>query len=408
MPKSRGRRQRKRKQTHQRTRWTRPEPGSREELAAVMALMPVVAATDAAETRGDARTALELMGSLESQLGDDDFWRPERVERLTQLVTFGSLLPRWATSRWILAQALQTLDESSRPRTRRALEIAHEIQDAVPGELRSLDDGVDRRPETIDHDWVYRQAYLYELGGLQHFSREVATPDLLAGADQIDQWASTPMGGFRLAGKGEGWLGWEELATGDEHETDDLGAATGMQTGDTVIGRLVPTEEGPMFESVPLWVPEEVAHDVAADPVSWIDVLRAAVGAPGNEELAISVGHQDFRLLTDVPYFVQRVVCVDFVDWTRAGWLADASGGAAELGFGLVRAALDEELRGGRGGFDPWPSIAAALLDVQVLDLLHDRVQEGDDARFQRLAGRLAGPGVGLCWAIASAISSAA
>jgi hypothetical protein len=408
MPKSRGRRQRKRTQHHRPRRWSRPEPGSPEELAAVTALMPLVAATDAAETRGDARSALDLMGSLESSLGDSDFWRPERVERLTQLVTFDSLLPRWATSRWILAQALQTLDESSRPRIRRALEIAQDIQDALPSELQPPDDGVDRTPETIDHDWVYRQVYLYELGGLRHFIRDVATPDLLAGADQIDQWAATPMGGFRLAGRGEGWLDWEDLSTGDEHETDDLGAATGRQAGETVIGRLVPTEEGPMFESAPLWVPEEVAHRVAADPAGWVDVLRAAAAAPDNEALILSVGHHDFRLLTDVPYFVQRMVCVDFVDWTQARWLADAGGGPAELGFGLVRAALDQELRGGRRAFDPWPSIAAALLDVQVLDLLHDRVQEGDDAKFRGLTAELADPAAGICWAIATAISSAA
>ncbi len=370
--------------------------------------MPLVAAADAAETRGDAHGALELMGSLESQLGDDVFWRPERVERLTQLVTFGSLLPRWATSRWILAQALQTLDESSRPRTRRALQIAQEIQDAVPAELRPPDDGVDRRPETIDHDWVYRQVYLYELGGLRHFIRGIATPDLLAGADQIDQWAATPMGGFRLVGKGEGWLEWQELATGDQHGTEDLGAATAMQPGDTVIGRLVPTGEGPMFESVPLWVPEEVARGVAADPAGWIDVLGAAVGAPGNEVLAASVAHYDFRLLTDVPYCVQHVVCVDFVDWTQARWLADSDGGLAELGFRLVRAALDDELRGGRRAFDPSPSVAAALLDVQVLDLLHDRVQDGDDVKLRALSADLADPAAGICWAIASAISAAA
>jgi hypothetical protein len=373
-----------------------------------MAVMPLVAATDAAETRGDARGALDLMSSLENQLGDQDFWRPERVERLTQLTTFGALLPRWATSRWILAQALQTLDEGSRSRVRRALEIAQEIQDAVPDELRPPDDGVDRRPETIDHDWVYRQVYLYELGGLQHFMHRVVTPDLLAGADHIDQWAATPIRGFRLVARGEGRLAWEDLATGEEHQTDDLGAAAAMQPGDTVIGRLVPTEEGPMFESVPLWVPEEVARDVAADPAGWIDVLNAAVRVPGNEVLAISVGYHDFRLLTDVPYCVQRLVAVEFVDWTQARWLAEADGGPAELGFRLVRAALVEEFRGDGRGFDPYPAVAAALLDVQVLDLLHDRVQDGDAARFRRLAEKVAGPAVGLCWAIADAIAAAA
>ena len=373
-----------------------------------MALMPLVAATDDAEARGDARGALELMSSLESQLGDDDFWRSERVERLTQLTTFTSLLPRWATSRWVLAQALQTLDESSRPRTRRALEVAQEIQDAVPSVLRAPDDGVDRRPETIDHDWVYRQVYLYELGGLQHFTRRIATPDLLAGADQIDQWEATPMGGFRWVRKPAGTLVWQDLATGHEHETVDIGTAIGMRLGDTVIGRLVPTEEGPMFESVPLWVPHEVAERVAADPPAWIEVLRAAARAPENEELPFVIRQQDFRLLTDVPGFVQRDVAVDRVDWTQARWLAGAAAGAAELGFRLVRAALDAELRPSPHGVDPWPCVAAAVLDVQVLDLLRDRVQDGDDARFRRIAGEVAGPAAALCWTIADSIASAA
>ena len=163
-----------------------------------------------------------------------------------------------------------------------------------------------------------------------------------------------------------------------------------------------------MFESVPLWVPDEVAIDVAADPPAWIDVLRTAVRAPGNEGLPLVIRHLDFRLLTDVPYGVQRLVSVDFVDWTQPRWLAAADGGPAELGFRLVRAALDEELRGERRGFDPWPSVAAALLDVQVLDLLHERVQKGDDAKFRGLTAELADPAAGICWALAAAISAAA
>ena len=130
-------------------------------------------------------------------------------------------------------------------------------------------------------------------------------------------------------------------------------------------------------------------------------------GAPGNEELPFVIRQQDFRLLTDVPGFVQRDVAVDRVDWTQARWLADATG-PAELGFQLVRAALDAEFRPSPQGVDPWPSVAAALLDVQVLDLLHDRVEDGDGARFRRLAGEVAGPAAGLCWAIATAIAFAA
>ena len=78
-----------------------------------------------------------------------------------QLVALGAALPRWATSRWILAQAAQTLDASSRARAQRAFAVTREIGGSPAGG----NDNLDHRAKIMDHDWVFRQAFLYELGG---------------------------------------------------------------------------------------------------------------------------------------------------------------------------------------------------------------------------------------------------
>lgn len=50
----------------------------------------------------------------------------------------------------------------------------------------------------VDHDWVYRQVYTYELGGLSRFVRSQATPERVALADRIHDWARAPMCALRL------------------------------------------------------------------------------------------------------------------------------------------------------------------------------------------------------------------
>ena len=160
----------------------------------------------------------------EMPLGPDGkpFWRPWRVRYLTQLAGLGPLLPRWATSRWILAQALQALHEGSRDRTRRALEIAIELRGGE-GELPGMD-AMDAKCKVMDHDWVYRQVFLYELGGLHDFLRRRASADLVAGADRIREWARAPMGAYRLLDRAADVTTWEDLATGAEIRLANIGS----------------------------------------------------------------------------------------------------------------------------------------------------------------------------------------
>ena len=96
----------------------------------------------------------------------------------------GPTMPGWVRSRWILAQALQWLDERNRGpagRSARAVKVTAEIQGGLH-RIRGVDLD-DRRVKVMDHDWIYRQVFLYEEEGLRRFLRAGSTPDLVAGAD---------------------------------------------------------------------------------------------------------------------------------------------------------------------------------------------------------------------------------
>jgi hypothetical protein len=130
-------------------------------------------AVDEAERRGDAMTALELMEKR--PLGPDGrlFWRPSRIERLAQVVLLGPVLPPWATSRWILAQAHETFGSRGDRRRQRCQQLALDVRGGTQG--LSVHDEVDAMCKLMDHDWVYRQLFLYELGGLDDFIGTAAT-----------------------------------------------------------------------------------------------------------------------------------------------------------------------------------------------------------------------------------------
>ena len=70
-----------------------------------------------------------------------------------------SIRRAWVTSRWILAQAMQSLRNESRVKARRALKIAIEVrggEEGLPGV-----DALDAKCKVLDHDWVHRQVFLY-------------------------------------------------------------------------------------------------------------------------------------------------------------------------------------------------------------------------------------------------------
>lgn len=338
MPKSRKRRRPK-------------QPTTREELLADPYVHAMVAANDA-EARGDVGSALSIIAEADDQYAGGGFWRPWRVERLKQIYMLGSLLPRWATSRWLIAQALQSLDPDGRPCVLQAIEIAMDVRGGAQPDLDPIED----RSQITDRDWVFRQLALYEFGGLSAFLRRRAAPDLIAAADRINEWSTAPMRGLRLVDCAPLILTWEDAATGEELETINIGSASLVDDEECVIGRPVPIEEGVMFETAPLVVPYAVARDVAEDPAGWVDILRRSCrDHPATRADTIRTsGFHDFGLLTDVP---------------RAAWEPALSAYRS-----LAEAVPDL-------GVDVLPCLAAWLVQPETIHLLMSRPTTPDERR---------------------------
>lgn len=233
---------------------------------------------DEAERRGDAAGALAAIRRRMHGPDGEVFWRPSRIRWLEQLVMLGPSGQDWVRARWVLAQAMQWPDERDRGpagRSARATRVAVDLR----GGLHRIAGGdeADRRIKVRDHDWVFRQVFLYELEGLNRFLRAGATPDLLAGAGRVREWVHAPMGAFRYLGAHGDCLTWLRVGTvGDVVVTPNIGTAFVLEPGDHALGRLVPVEDGVMFEGRVLAVPAEVAEDVATDPPRWLEVLRGA------------------------------------------------------------------------------------------------------------------------------------
>src|SRR5206468_3804967 len=149
-----------------------------------------------AERRGDATTALDLIKGAAEHEGGRPIRRPWRRHYLGQFAELGTMLPRWAYSRWILAQAMQWLDEGFRGRSRSALDTAIDVRGGagtLPGH-----DYADKRARVMDHDWVFRQIALFELGKLELFCSSRAASDLLVGADDMTAWSRSRIDAYRL------------------------------------------------------------------------------------------------------------------------------------------------------------------------------------------------------------------
>ncbi|MER6972575.1 hypothetical protein ABT304_16065 [Nocardioides sp. NPDC000445] len=257
-------------------------------------------AVNDAEARGDVKSALEIIHTTSDQLDKEQFWHPSRLERLEQLRLLAALMPRWAHSRWIVAQAMQSTNARNQWRMSKAIRVALDVRGGPdPGRDRE-----DDRIQILDRDWVYRQTFLYELGGLEAFLRHNASGDLIAGADRIWEWVRAPMRALRLLGREPRHLVWEDPRTGEQLSTINIGAGLLVDDEECVIGRIVPIDDGLMFETAPLRVPEEVAYAVADEPERWIDALRDRTGRAGREpgEIWTHRGLRDYGLLTDIPY----------------------------------------------------------------------------------------------------------
>lgn len=350
----------------------------------------LMVAADDAEARGDVSAALDI---IDSQPWDEDgrlFWRPSRILRLEQLLLLDGLVPRWAVSRWILEQALQAHQPQLRSARERALDIAVELRggrSALPGR-----DGTDKVSRVMDNDWVYRQLYLYELGGLVGFLRRHASADLVVGADRIREWADARMRALRFVSREDTVLHWEDLGTMESVDTPNLGAAAMVLPGECVIGRLVPSDLGEIFENVPLRVDEPVAEQVAHDPAGWLDVLRD-VGTGGDSRTAIVRGSHVF---SDVPETVWQ--------FTLVGYAGDPTGPVTpatlvDAVIETVRAAMSGRLEADvdEDGVDPWPCLAVALIHPLVIERLPAAFGPSDAVALDAMARRLVGPAGDVC-----------
>lgn len=351
-----------------------------------------------AEARGDAAGALELVETY--PVGSDGrfFWNPHRVARLAQVVQLGALLPRWATSRWILEQSLLQFDPALRGARQEAMRIAIELRGG-PDELTGVD-VIDAQTKVMDHDWVHRQLLIYEYGGLERFLHAWATPDLVAGADRIEEWVTAPIRALRLEGRAPALLTWTDLTTGEELATPNLGAAVLEQPGDFALARVVPTGCGPMLDGVPLGVVEETAGLVAADPGAWLDALRSVAGT---EDYFVDLVHGNF-LVTDVPSNISQLALHDFLPSPIPRDL-DGSG----IADAVVSLARHTATDGGESGpLDLWPCVAAELLAPDVLPHVAHRLGPADHPWLEVLSDVLPDPAGSACRALIHGLEDAA
>ncbi len=353
-------------------------------------------AVDDAERRGDAGEAMSLMGHRLVGPDGRTFWRPARISRLSQVVMLGPALPRWAVSRWIVAQAHDALGRPGDPLRGRCLELAIDVRGGTDG-LSAWGEH-DARCKIIDHDWVYRQLYLYELGGLARYVRTHATRDLLDGADHIHDWARAPMAALRLVARAPALVTWQRLDTGERLDLANIGSAAVVAPDEHVIGRLVPIESGRMFEGAPLVVPRVTAERVAADPSSWVDAVKAS-------RSDIETGGFDDGLAHDVRDLIWQVVLQD-----PTGELPTEAEIGAQLArrtLALARTCVDEQYAAEPGDVDPWSCLRAALLSLSVVARLPAVAEPGDAPVLDRLADLLAAPADFVCRSLARQVRAA-
>ncbi|CAN5169688.1 hypothetical protein BH09ACT12_BH09ACT12_15980 [soil metagenome] len=365
---------------------------------------------DDAESRGDAAGAWAAIRRRPLTPGGDPFWRPSRVHCLQQLVLLGELTPGWAVSRWILAQALQHLSERERgrgesSRSARAVRIASELRGtalALPLTAAAGSEA-DEWANVMDHDWVYRQVVLFELGGLDDFLTHSASADLVSRAERIGEWALAPMGGYTFVDSfGEHSL-WLDQADQGVITTPNIGSAVRLAPGCAVIGRLVPTGDDRMFESAPLAVTGKLAREIALDPPRWLDLLRDSQlvrdGVVRTDTLSYT------GLLSDVPLEVTEMVLSYRPALHRLVELADASEVVAatlSLAGEVVQAddpcprCYDEPDDDCPECFDDgWDAVGhlhAALLEPVVLEALPELITDDDELLLREVHDVLAEP----------------
>lgn len=365
------------------------------ELEELRPWLDTMFAADDAERRGQAMEALSLVESRPFDPDGKPFWRPWRISRLLQVVLLGPQLPPWAVSRWIAAQAHETYGGPGDRRRRRCGELALEIRGGTDG--LSIHGETDAMCKLMDHDWVYRQLFLYELGGLSAFLRQVA-PHLLARADHIHEWCRAPMTALRLVQRSARTVTWERLGDGQRLELDNIGSAALVVPGEHVLGRLVPIDGGTMLDASPLVVSLDVADRVAAEPGSW---WRALMGRTD-----IKTGGYEFGMVNDVRDVIWEMALLASGDAVPEADELDAY--LARRTLEHARNCLSEARPWGDDAVDPWACLRAAVLSPAVAAGLPEVVGPADLEVFEALAPLLAAPADLVCRNLAAELRSAA
>jgi hypothetical protein len=320
-----------------------------------------------AEARGDASEGLGITDAFQFGPDGQPFWSVERCKELHLVAQWGPVLPGWAWSRWVCNQAARAMHE--------------ELRDpSFDAERRA---GLHAEPDQV---WAYRQLRLYDDGVLRFFVRRLAGSALLARADQVEAWPRATMGGFEFIEANPLSISWLDLAEREELSTPNIGSAVLFLPGDRVIGRLVPTEGGRMFESRPLGVPPGVAQEVAEAPTRWSELLRAA--RSGGAHGLLSDPRPRESLVTDVLLGVLQLVVPT---------LGLPQETAARTVLDRVAGVLAGPIGAGPGRPDPWACLGAALLEPHIWTVLPAVVQPSDRDLLHELSRVVAEPAAAIC-----------
>jgi hypothetical protein len=301
MPKSRGRRPRNRSSRRRGQRSSPQRPGETWLPRLDAADRALLDASALAELAGDAPAALEHYDRVGLVRGS-----PHR-EMLAQLVELDDVLPSWVRARWLVYQATRICPPDSDDRHRaaidsaiRALELEHPDGRGVPTDPAQV------LVRLTARNWVYRQRWCFELGGLAEVI-QVASPHLLSASGPVFEWVDSRLGGFRLLESRGGTAVLEDLVDRRRIEILDPGSCAQLDIGDYGIGRLVPIESAPglMPESRLLLSDELTAGAVANDPEGWLEHL---IDRPRDTSLRTLSDWDPGTLCTDVPELAWRTI----------------------------------------------------------------------------------------------------
>ncbi|KRF36955.1 hypothetical protein [Nocardioides sp. Soil805] len=342
-----------------------------------------------AAARGDAQTAWEQHMSglvVEESLTH---------HRLHELVLLGDDAPAWMYSRWAMDQAalwmLHTKDPRCDDLVRLVLAALHTDRvAALADDPRALREYGTMIAAT---DWAYQQVAVFEAGGLRDFVDVRAEGGLMDRTDELDLWEQAAVTAYELETTLEGTLRVRRLADDTTVELLNLGAATDIGLGRTVLGRVVPVSVWPfaMFASRPLPVDRATALDAAQhleeeDGLGWLWALSRAHDA-GRLPAGSTWGHgtlysTDLLPMDDVADPDRAAQPGRMRDLLDVGLSEQLANGVCVAEVALIAARVSPT-----GASAVAPHLAAVLMDPRVHEALRAHaVRPGEAPQWETLA----------------------